>query len=229
MHRYLLSGMFVGILTFFMAVSAIPSHATQPVVNVDTRKLFSNSAQPPPSTLLRASASAKLIVSTATSPTPTNKPSTPPAIASNTSSIPLVVSPAPAVTPTVMSHPMPTPTLSVGVTQDSFISAINQYRASQGISAVQSNEETCNFASTRAGEIVGNFSHDGFISRINSHTLPYPSYHEVTENIAMTSDASQVVAMWIASPGHAENMRKDTPFVCVRQSGNYFAYEGLRL
>jgi len=108
----------------------------------------------------------------------------------------------------------------------SFISQINAYRAQNGLGAVSTNSETCSFAAIRAQEIVSDFSHNGFTNRINSRTLPYSSYHEVTENIAMNSDASQIVTMWINSPGHAENMRKDTPYVCVAQSGNYFAYEG---
>ncbi len=32
--------------------------------------------------------------------------------------------------------------------------------------------------------------------------------------------------MWINSPGHAANMEKDTPYVCVVVNGKYFAYEG---
>jgi uncharacterized protein YkwD len=103
---------------------------------------------------------------------------------------------------------------------------INEYRASNGLSNVNVNTETCNFAKTRAGEIKSAFNHDGFRSRIDSKSLPYPSYSLVTENIAMTSNYKDVVNMWINSSGHAENMRKDTPFVCVEQDGNHFAYEG---
>jgi uncharacterized protein YkwD len=106
------------------------------------------------------------------------------------------------------------------------MNAINVYRSSQGLSSVQADKNTCDFAATRAQEIVGNFNHDGFQNRINTHTLPYPSYHMVTENIAMTSNYQDVVNMWINSPGHAANMRADTPYVCVAKSGNYYAYEG---
>lgn len=105
---------------------------------------------------------------------------------------------------------------------------INKYRASKGLGSVQTNTETCNFAATRAAEIVTNFSHDGFQDRIDNKTLPYASWSGITENIAMTSQYTQVVDMWIKSTGHAANMRADTPFVCVRQSGNYYAYEGMK-
>lgn len=105
---------------------------------------------------------------------------------------------------------------------------INAYRVSLGLSAVQTSDETCSFAAIRAAEIVTNFSHDGFQNRIDSKTLPYKTWSKVTENIAMTSDYKQVVSMWKNSPGHAENMRADTPFVCVRQNGNYFAYVGMK-
>lgn len=87
---------------------------------------------------------------------------------------------------------------------------------------------SCDFAKLRAEEIAQNFNHDGFSNRINAKSLPYPSYHEVTENIAMTPDYKDVVSMWINSSGHAENMRRDTPLVCVERNGNYYAYEGWR-
>ncbi len=105
---------------------------------------------------------------------------------------------------------------------------INAYRASQGLGAVRTSTETCAFASIRAQEINGSFSHDGFQSRADSKTLPYSSWSGITENIAMTSDYKSVVDMWANSPGHAANMRANTPYVCVRQNGNYFAYEGMK-
>lgn len=106
------------------------------------------------------------------------------------------------------------------------MNAINNYRKSQGLSQVSTNAQTCNFAKIRAREISTNFSHDGFRSRINSKTLPYPSYHVVTENIARNSNYKNVVSSWINSSGHAANMRKDTPYVCVEGYGNFWAYEG---
>ncbi|MGE5041571.1 MAG: CAP domain-containing protein [Candidatus Levyibacteriota bacterium] len=123
--------------------------------------------------------------------------------------------------------PAPIPPRSGGGLSD-LLSQINDYRKSQGLSPVSSNAEICSFAKIRAGEIAGSFNHDGFTNRINSHTLPYSSYSSITENIAMNSNEGDVVKEWINSSGHAENMRKDTPFVCVEKSGNYYAYEGLK-
>jgi uncharacterized protein YkwD len=108
------------------------------------------------------------------------------------------------------------------------MNGINDYRKSQGLGSVQTDSNTCNFADTRAKEITSGFNHNGFDQRAASKTLPYPSYHYVTENIAMTSNYKDVVNMWVNSPPHAANMRADTPYVCVSQSGNYFAYEGWR-
>lgn len=146
----------------------------------------------------------------------------------------LILTPTKVPTPT--KRPTLTPTKSPQVTTqplsnsagDYLLQKINDYRASQGLASVKTDSYTCGFAATRAEEISHSFNHDGFSSRINSHTLPYPSYHKVTENIAMTSDYKQVVTMWINSSGHAENMRQDTPNVCVVQFGNYYAYEGWR-
>lgn len=165
-------------------------------------------------------------------PTPTRIPtSTPTPIKSQP--IPTVLpTNTPTPTPTV-SGPTPQPTqaasgVSLSGAQSYIVGKINEYRSSVGLSPVKADTYTCNFAAVRAEEISHGFNHDGFMNRINAKTLPYPSYHEVTENIAMTSNYQDVVTMWINSPGHAENMRKDTPYVCVAQSGNYYAYEGWR-
>lgn len=112
--------------------------------------------------------------------------------------------------------------------KDFIMQKINDYRKSQGLSEVKSDLNTCNFAKTRAEEISSNFNHDGFRSRIDSKTLPYSGYGGVTENIAMNSDYTKIVDMWINSSGHADNMRKDTPYVCVESKDNYYAYEGWR-
>lgn len=105
---------------------------------------------------------------------------------------------------------------------------INIYRASLKLKAVQTNDETCDFARIRAQEIVSNLSHDGFNRRAKAGTLPYAHWSVITENIAMTSNYKEVEKMWEASPGHAKNMRADTPYVCVVQHGKYFAYLGMK-
>lgn len=108
------------------------------------------------------------------------------------------------------------------------IHEVNVYRASYGLSPVKTSDETCRFAEIRAKEISTNFSHAGFEERYKNGTLPYKSWSVIKENLAMTSDYKKVVDMWIHSPGHAANMRADTPYVCVRQYGSYFAYLGMR-
>ncbi len=122
----------------------------------------------------------------------------------------------------------PAPQGSGDVVRDYIMNAINDYRRSQGLNLVSTDSYTCGFASVRVHEIVSNFDHSGFTERISSKTLPYPSYAEITENLAMTSNYKEVVNLWINSPGHAENMRKNTPYVCVSYEGNYYAYEGWR-
>lgn len=141
-------------------------------------------------------------------PTPTPKPPLPP-------------TPAPAPTHKSTSAAPPT------TNQITFmISAINNYRATQGLPAVQTDPLTCSFAKVRAEEIAKSFSHDGFSNRLNSKSLPYPSYSLISENIAQTSNYQEVVNLWINSAGHAANMRLATPYVCVANSGDYYAYEG---
>lgn len=107
-----------------------------------------------------------------------------------------------------------------------FLSKINNFRKSKGLSAVRSDSNSCDFAEIRVKEVIKNFNHEGFYKRVNDNNLPYPSYKEVTENLAQTEDYTKVIDLWINSPAHSENMQKDTPFVCVANSGNYYVYEG---
>lgn len=111
---------------------------------------------------------------------------------------------------------------------DYILEEINTYRQQKGLPRVSSNTETCSFAKVRAEEISHSFTHDGFNKRVSDKNLPYPSYREVTENIAYNTDYTDVVNRWIASPGHEENMRKDTPFICIARFGDYYVFEGWR-
>lgn len=155
------------------------------------------------------------------SPTPIQLPSITPIIN--------LISPTPQPTATpkpTQIPPSPTPSNSNINVRDYLIQAINDYRQTKGLQLIAPDKYTCDFARVRAQEISINFNHDGFLSRANNKTLPYPSYQQVTENIASTNDYKNVVSMWINSPGHAANMEKDTPYVCVESFGNYYAYEG---
>lgn len=147
----------------------------------------------------------------------------------------LTPTPEAAVSPKPLLVPTPTPVSSPGPTSapanygdqtSYFLEQINDYRRSQGLSSVRPEPNTCSFAVSRTQEIISAFNHDGFTGRINNKTLPYPNYHFVTENIARNSNYQEVVKEWINSPGHAANMRADTPFVCVKSSGNFYVYEG---
>ena len=178
---------------------------------------------------LRLTPTPTITIKSLITPTPTLKPSaTPTPILKPTATPTPTAKPTP--TPTIGTTPTPTTTspTSSDPIKDYIMQKINEFRASQGKGSVTTDKYTCDFAKVRAQEISNSFNHDGFSNRINNHTLPYPSYHEVTENIAMTSDYKEVVTMWANSPGHAENMRADTPYVCVEKFGDYYSYEGWR-
>lgn len=112
--------------------------------------------------------------------------------------------------------------------QNFLINAVNEYRTTNGLASVQTDRFTCNFAAIRVREITSNFSHDGFNTRVNNNALPYPSYTLVVENLAQTNNYQEVIDMWINSPTHAANLRQNTPYACIAQNGDYYAYEGRR-
>ena len=183
------------------------------------------SQKPQPSVASISTVSAENVVSptSISTPTPTRTP-TPTATPTPTpTKTPLPLTPTATPSLTTTENTSATPEVSV---QSYLMQKINEYRSSQGLSSVNTDTHTCNFAKTRVTEISSSFNHDGFRNRIDSKTLPYPTYSEVTENIAMNSDYKKVVQAWIESSGHAENMLKDTPLACVENLGNYYVYVG---
>lgn len=162
--------------------------------------------------------------------TPTVKPTnTPTPILNRT----LTPSPTPILTETPTNTPIPeketnesnVPSNTTGNVGLTLMNQINDFRSSKGLAPLSTDGYTCAFASLRAGEIVSGFNHDGFRSRIDASSLPYPSYSSVAENIAMNSDSNAVVQGWIDSPGHNENMSKNVAYGCVGVSGNYYVFE----
>jgi uncharacterized protein YkwD len=125
--------------------------------------------------------------------------------------------------PTIIQTTVPLSEVSAYI-----LSGVNEYRASLGLFPVQSSPQTCAFATTRAQEITNGFNHDGFYNRVNDHTIPYNNWSHAVENIAQAPDYKEVVTLWKNSPGHAANMRDNTPYVCIEQNDSYYAYEGMR-
>lgn len=169
-----------------------------------------------------------ILIATATpipSPTPTSTPTPSPTI-------------KPILTPTSVTSEsqdnsktnalVESGSSDVGDVSSFLLGQVNEYRKQNGLGSVVSDQYTCQFASTRALEVSSNFSHDGFNSRISSNTLPYSDYSYVNENIAQNSDITRVVASWIASPPHAENMRQNIQYACIRNAGEYYVFEGWR-
>ena len=122
-------------------------------------------------------------------------------------------------------------------TSTNFIDQINKLRKKHDLPPVHKDKETCDFAQTRAEEITKNFSHDGFIERMENNSLPYKTYTFATENIQMNNDKSTVVDLWINSTDHKKNLLADTPELCIKgvegkdPDGNttfFWAMEGKR-
>lgn len=175
---------------------------------------------------------------------PTPQPTSTPVLSPSpgpTSTSNVAITPSPV--PTLISTPVPTfvttsvPTsvstpvstivpTSGGPPGDFLMAEINNFRRSKGLASVSTDPYTCNFAGIRVKEISASFNHDGFTSRLNSHTLPYSSYRLVVENIAKNGNFQDVVKMWINSPGHAKNLLADVSLGCIENSSNYFVYEG---
>jgi len=105
------------------------------------------------------------------------------------------------------------------------LAQINDYRTQNGLVPFLEDKSVCDFAGTRVNEVVSDFSHYGFDQRVQTNSLPYPSYSKVTENIASTANYTAVFDLWKNSPGHNENLLSNTKFACVQSEGKYFVFE----
>ncbi|MDP2649317.1 MAG: CAP domain-containing protein [bacterium] len=125
----------------------------------------------------------------------------------------------------IVQSPSPTPSPIITIS-DYIMGQINDYRKNYNLVPFKTDSNTCGFAALRAKEISANFNHDGFTSRMNNKSLPYPSYSYLDENLANVSDYTEVVKTWIASPNHAENLRANVLYACIGNFGNYYIFEG---
>ena len=202
---------FISIFIRNIAVSTPSNLTALPPIPPEVRVSHSPSSSPDVSsttpvptsdlTLAAISIPEPTVATTTSSPVQTTIPTATPTIESPTQESHTLI-PSPSARPTSL-----------------LMDEINAYRVALGLAPVIEDPQTCAYALLRAQELVNHFDHNGT-------TYPYAKYSIVTENIAMTSNQSEVVKMWTNSPTHAENMQKDTPYVCVRNNGVYYAYEG---
>ncbi|MFA9288660.1 MAG: CAP domain-containing protein [Weeksellaceae bacterium] len=126
----------------------------------------------------------------------------------------------PTLTPTLSPSPSVEPSVEI---HSGLIDQINSIREARSLPLLEPKSEVCAFADLRAQEIAQNFSHDGFESRRDHGGLPYPSFTQVVENIAMTGNP---VGVWMTSQTHEANLMSALPYGCVGQNGLFSVFEG---
>ncbi len=96
---------------------------------------------------------------------------------------------------------------------------IQGFRVNNGLQPYIEYQKLCDIADIRLKEIQVRFSHDGFSAdRFCTNCF-------IGENLARNYVDEQVVLdAWLASPKHAENLKRDFIFTCVR-TGNGFAVQ----
>jgi uncharacterized protein YkwD len=90
---------------------------------------------------------------------------------------------------------------------------INEYRAKKGLKALEMNT-TISEAAEEHSKYMGNktvrINHDGFEERMHGLMKALKPANGAAENVANGQHtAKEVVSMWIASPGHRENIEGD--------------------
>jgi uncharacterized protein YkwD len=107
---------------------------------------------------------------------------------------------------------------------------INQYRASQGLSALVIDDRIVSQARNHSEDMaqgVSGFSHEGFNDRIADTGINYLSAAEnIATNQGYSDPATVAVKGWLRSPGHLQNIRGNFNFtgigVAQNEAGEYY-------
>lgn len=102
-------------------------------------------------------------------------------------------------------------TVNTAAIETSVFQQINQYRASQGLSALTRNSAIDTQARTHSQNMASGkvaFGHDGFQQRIQATGIAYTAAAEnVAYNQGASDPATQAVQGWLKSSGHLANIK----------------------
>ena len=92
---------------------------------------------------------------------------------------------------------------------------VNDYREQEGLTKLDTNHTLCEFANTRAKEIMSDWSHDGWKEDKKYRKL----FSSSGENLAKWSETENVgqaiLGAWINSPTHKKILRGDYEYGCI--------------
>jgi uncharacterized protein YkwD len=110
----------------------------------------------------------------------------------------------------VQSAPNANAATSGNTIEDEILVQINQYRKSKKLSALKLNTDIITEARKHSRDMANNsvaFGHGGFQDRAKRLQSKISGFKGVAENVAYGQrNATEVVAGWIASPGHKVNI-----------------------
>jgi hypothetical protein len=121
--------------------------------------------------------------------------------------------------------PMPTPYTTPMRTPAPFhpdegrlMSLVQSWRAEVKKPIYDYSSKLCEVTQIRAVEVQTHYSHDGF-----KKWLPQLDYFDhLGENLSQGYDSEEkILAAWLASPGHRENLEDNNRYSCMRCEGVY--------
>ena len=117
----------------------------------------------------------------------------------------------------VGSKKIPKPLSSPALRTNTLYTLIQGYRVNNGLEPYIMSQKLCDIADIRLKETQIKFSHDGFDAKRFC-----PSDCFIGENLAEGYTDEQVLLnAWLESPTHAENLKRDFMFTCIRTVNGY--------
>lgn len=108
---------------------------------------------------------------------------------------------------------------------DKLFDLVNEYRKENNLETLEKYEPLCEYAKTRSIEIKENWSHDKFYQDVEDNKLSgfCPDCYRAGENLAhFYPTEEEILAAWIASSTHKDNLKDDWNWACVAISDNTY-------
>lgn len=112
-----------------------------------------------------------------------------------------------------MTKPMTTPK-DLNLSSEKLTALVNKWRESQNLQSYIEDDRLCVIAKDRSDDPKLD-NHEGFLKKYSN--FPYM----IQENLGYDNSEQKLLESWLASPSHAETLKKPYKYSCTRCDGNY--------
>ena len=139
-----------------------------------------------------------------------------------------------AVTIAALACAAPSPASGLTPAEQALLGELNRTRSSQGLAPLRVDWRLRRAALAHSEDMIRRdyFAHGAFVSRIRQFGAPGPAFGEnLAWGVGSGADPAAVVRMWLASPGHRQNLLRPGfhRVGLAAPRGEFLGYAGARV